>query len=74
MNNIVTEIADTYLGMLREAKLSDPKLLNRQHLLNQEKEKLAKMGIGHYEYTCTIATSAQECSGKFDEMKDTMIV
>ena len=73
VNKIVIEIADTYLGMLREAKLSDPKLLNRQHLLNQEKEQLAKWLL---DITNVLARSQQTLKnvvGKFDEMKDTII-
>ena len=64
---------DKYSGMLKEAKCSDPRLLKKELLLNQNKEVLAKWVL---DFTAVLARSQQvlrNVSGKFDEMKDTII-
>ena len=73
VTSVLVDISDKYSGMLKEAKCSDPRLLKKELLLNQNKEVLAKWVL---DFTAVLARSQQvlrNVSGKFDEMKDTII-
>ena len=73
VSNVLVDISDKYSGILKEAKCSDPRQLKKELLLNQNKEALAKWVLDLANVLARSQVVLRNVSGKFDEMKDTII-